>query len=309
MLIIDDDPDQLAELKERVTALGHRCHVAASGYEGLERLRAYPDIGIVMIDLYMSRLHGVEVLRRLRRELPAGERVQCLLITGYPLVNQAIEGLDLGATNVLVKPVAGAKLRAALSDAAHRYRGEPGAEFPRTGFRRQFESLMEVIQASGRDAPPSRSAEHPYAVLEDVSEDRPVGGRRSDTPVRSAAATPSEAAKDLQAFLTLAARLSSLEGVLGKLKVSAKALRLLAIVVDAEIKGHQMPVSALCLTAEIPQTTGLRYIEELLEAELVKRQPDPHDKRRFFVCLTVQGRARLRDAVAEFPDLETEELL
>jgi len=204
--------------------------------------------------------------------------------------------------------VAGARLRAALSDAVRRFRGEPGAEFSRTGFRQQFEALMEVVQTGEREAAPMQASDEQPAGAS-YPENRPVGGRRGDAAFPRPAANPAAAMADLQAFLALADRINSLEGVLDTLKISAKALRVLAIVVDAEVKGHQMPVSALCLAAQIPQTTGLRYIDELLEAELAKRRPDPHDKRRFFICLTVQGRAKLREALAEFPDLEAEETL
>ena len=54
---------------------------------------------------------------------------------------------------------------------------------------------------------------------------------------------------------------------------------------QAEIAQHRVPVSSLCIAAEVPATTALRWIKTMTDAGLFKRRADPHDGRRVFVEL------------------------
>jgi DNA-binding MarR family transcriptional regulator len=52
-------------------------------------------------------------------------------------------------------------------------------------------------------------------------------------------------------------------------------------------------VTSLCIASGAPTTTALRRIEDLAEAGLIERMPDPADRRRILVRLTEAGRARM----------------
>jgi DNA-binding MarR family transcriptional regulator len=54
----------------------------------------------------------------------------------------------------------------------------------------------------------------------------------------------------------------------------------------AHLVQQRVTVSSLCVAANVPATTALRYIQALEQKQLVERHPDPLDKRRFFVGLT-----------------------
>lgn len=53
----------------------------------------------------------------------------------------------------------------------------------------------------------------------------------------------------------------------------------------AHIAQHRVPVSSLCVAAEVPATTALRWIGKLDKMNLIRRERDPHDARRVFISL------------------------
>lgn len=61
----------------------------------------------------------------------------------------------------------------------------------------------------------------------------------------------------------------------------------------AEASGRPISVTSLCIASGAPTTTALRRIDELMEAGLIDRRPDPSDRRRIIVELTVLGRSRM----------------
>jgi hypothetical protein len=66
----------------------------------------------------------------------------------------------------------------------------------------------------------------------------------------------------------------------------------------AELEGAHVSVSSLCIAAAVAPTTALRWIGRLAAEHLVERRPDPRDKRRAFIALSVQGSAALRGYMA-----------
>jgi len=62
----------------------------------------------------------------------------------------------------------------------------------------------------------------------------------------------------------------------------------------AELAGDPISVSSACIAADIPASTGLRWLKVLEQKGLVTRQYDPRDARRTFVVLTSQGSVAMR---------------
>lgn len=67
----------------------------------------------------------------------------------------------------------------------------------------------------------------------------------------------------------------------------------------AELVFRRIAVSDICVTAGVPATTGLRWLNTLVERQLVVRRPDPLDARRVFVELSPDASLALRRYVAE----------
>lgn len=101
ILAIDDDPSVRSFLKRGLSYEGYAVDVAESGEVGLNLARdRAPDL--VILDLMMPGLDGLEVLRRLRA---VGDGVPVILLTGKDAPNDQVEGLERGADDYVVKPV------------------------------------------------------------------------------------------------------------------------------------------------------------------------------------------------------------
>lgn len=63
--------------------------------------------------------------------------------------------------------------------------------------------------------------------------------------------------------------------------------------VAAQLEGNSVPISSLCIAANVPTTTALRWIATMVDMGLLVRRADPLDRRRIFVDLTAQGWERM----------------
>jgi two-component system response regulator MprA len=108
ILVADDDPALRDALRRALRLEGYEVEVAADGAETLEALRtADPDL--VVLDVAMPILDGLEVARRVRRE---GSRIPILMLTARDAVDDRVAGLDAGADDYVVKPFALEELHA-----------------------------------------------------------------------------------------------------------------------------------------------------------------------------------------------------
>lgn len=100
ILVVDDDPGIRTALCEVLQRSGHP---VMSGRDGHEALALLEDHGfwLVVADLRMPRLGGLDLLREVKRRSPA---THVVLISGYATIESAIEALRLGASDYLLKP-------------------------------------------------------------------------------------------------------------------------------------------------------------------------------------------------------------
>jgi two-component system response regulator MprA len=109
VLVVEDD-DEIAQVLQRSLRLdGYDVRIAGDGEAALDQAAAYhPDL--VILDLGLPKLDGIEVARRLR----AADDVPILMLTARDAVESRVEGLDSGADDYLVKPFEREELRARL---------------------------------------------------------------------------------------------------------------------------------------------------------------------------------------------------
>lgn len=100
ILIIDDHQSMREGLELLLRKRGHRTLSAENGMQGLELL-AERGAELVITDLKMAHMDGLEVLRTVRQEYPGSE---VLVITAYGTIQKAVEAMKLGATDFLTKP-------------------------------------------------------------------------------------------------------------------------------------------------------------------------------------------------------------
>ncbi len=115
ILLVDDDASVLKAYGHILTAAGHEVAAAADGGKAIARLRAPGAFDVVVSDIAMPGMTGIELLRQIRA---SDLDVPVILMTGSPGVGSAIEAVEHGAFRYLVKPIETAVLVESVSRAA-----------------------------------------------------------------------------------------------------------------------------------------------------------------------------------------------
>jgi DNA-binding response OmpR family regulator len=132
VLLIDDDTELTGLLGEYLEQQGFKVTIAADGERALGRiLEARADI--VILDIMMPKVDGIQVLRRIRAE----SAVPVLMLTARGDEADRIIGLDLGADDYLAKPCSPAELAARLRAILRRAQPGEGAASEATGVQRE----------------------------------------------------------------------------------------------------------------------------------------------------------------------------
>lgn len=113
ILVVDDDLGLLQSLKEILEAEGYEVTTAADGKQGLLLIKEQA-FDLVLSDLALPGLDGMELLKYLRREQPA---CPCIIITGYGTITNAVTAMRQGAYDYFTKPVDATELRLVVARA------------------------------------------------------------------------------------------------------------------------------------------------------------------------------------------------
>ncbi len=124
ILVVDDDPKITSFLRRALVLEGYEVTVANGGTEALRFIaERVPDL--LILDIMMPQMDGLEVCRRVRA---TGEDLPVLMLTAKDTIQDRVRGLDTGADDYLVKPFALeellARVRALLRRASGREEGE-----------------------------------------------------------------------------------------------------------------------------------------------------------------------------------------
>ena len=101
VLLVDDEIPFLKTLSKRLAKRELHIVAALSGQEALDQLDKNFDIQIVVLDIKMPGMDGLETLAEIKRRYPL---VEVIILTGHGTVESAIEGMRLGAFDYLMKP-------------------------------------------------------------------------------------------------------------------------------------------------------------------------------------------------------------
>lgn len=113
LLAVDDEPINLQVLLQTLSPLGFRVETALSGPEALERLRQGPLPDLVLLDVMMPGMDGLDVCRQIRRTHPASA-LPVVMVTARNRSADLAEGLAAGANDYVSKPFSATELQARI---------------------------------------------------------------------------------------------------------------------------------------------------------------------------------------------------
>ena len=118
-LFVDDEVEFLELMHKRLTRRGMDVITAPDGQTALQLLDQAIQEGqtfeIVVMDVRMPGMDGLETLRHMKEKAP---KIPVILLTGHACMGVAVQGLDLGAYDYMLKPVAISELIIKMEEAA-----------------------------------------------------------------------------------------------------------------------------------------------------------------------------------------------
>jgi len=101
VLLVDDEAPFVDTMTKRLAKRKLTVFKSYSGEEALETLKQNSKIDLVILDVKMPGMDGIETLKEIRKEFPL---VEVIMLTGHATVETSIEGMRLGAFDYLMKP-------------------------------------------------------------------------------------------------------------------------------------------------------------------------------------------------------------
>jgi DNA-binding NtrC family response regulator len=132
VLLVDDELEFLATLVKRLTKRGLNISTAKNGEDALKIIGGKV-IDVVVLDVRMPGIGGIQTLREIKKKDPL---MEVIMLTGHASVEVAIEGMELGAFDYLMKPADIDELFYKLQDAFKK----------KTIQREKIKKLEEIIR-------------------------------------------------------------------------------------------------------------------------------------------------------------------
>ncbi len=154
ILIVDDEVSILNSLSSILEDEGYEVSVAKSGVEALKLCAANPP-ELMMLDIWMPEMDGLETLRRLRELVP---NTQVMMMSGHGSIETAVRAIKLGAYDYIEKPLSLENVTLRVKHALDQHRLEQENRTLRTKVERKFElvgrapvmqQLKQIIETAG----------------------------------------------------------------------------------------------------------------------------------------------------------------
>jgi DNA-binding NtrC family response regulator len=101
LLLVDDELSFVEVMSQRLCKRGFVVTVAMSGQDALDRLEADENIEVVILDVKMPGMDGIETLGMIKKNHPL---VNTIMLTGHATIHSAIDAMKRGAFDYLMKP-------------------------------------------------------------------------------------------------------------------------------------------------------------------------------------------------------------
>ena len=104
ILVVDDHPDNIMVLRARLEARGYVVDEAEDGEQALEKVHSSPTPDLILLDVMMPKIDGLEVVRRIKSD-PSLPFIPVIMQTALDTTESMVQGLDAGADDYIAKPI------------------------------------------------------------------------------------------------------------------------------------------------------------------------------------------------------------
>jgi len=148
ILVVDDDQLSLDLLDQELTDAGYKTRLAGGGEEALEQVRCSNGVDLVLLDIMMPRVSGIDVLREIRREHSIAD-LPVIMVTAKDHSADIVQSLSLGANDYITKPIDIAVLLARVRTQLHLKRlSDMKDEFMKIATHDLNQPLMTIMTGS-----------------------------------------------------------------------------------------------------------------------------------------------------------------
>ena len=253
VLIVSNDAEYLKTSRKAVESLGYSCTTSPDALSALRLIAADNSIGIVLVDIQIEVFDGVSLLKEIAERFMALRPLVTVAVGEDLKADQTVQSMRAGASDFLVKPLTVDGLSSSLRRAASRWT-----------------RLTQQVQVA---------AIHPQGLeLAPDAEDHST----------AAPAEPSES--DLHGLcMKIIKSQQSRTKFLDPSLINETDWGILLDLAVAELRGERVTTSGAYAAAQVPLSTAVRHVKQLIDAGLVRRVGDPKDKRRTFLELQPQA--------------------
>ena len=120
VMLVDDEAPFVETMTKRLAKRNLNVIAAFSGQEALETLDKNQNVDVVILDVKMPGMDGIETLRKIKSAYPL---IEVVMLTAHATVESAIEGMKFGAFDYLMKPCDMDQLMGKVNEAARKKHG------------------------------------------------------------------------------------------------------------------------------------------------------------------------------------------
>jgi CheY-like chemotaxis protein len=272
ILLIDDEEPLLEVLSTALYNAGYDFLRASNAHGALKLLERTPEIDVVVSDIRMPGMDGIELIRTVRERYSDRTWLQIIFITGHATLDNSIGALRLSAADFLHKPVQGREFITSINTAAKKAQDLRTEMNWRQVGNDRLSRLIEEVQKLG-------------AVLNQSSPDLNAATLSASAADGRASSDASELPNNERLSELLRIRDVRAQFFPGKLFIDP-AWHIMLELMENYLAGTTITAFSLFVVSGVPTATASRRLEEMESTGLVRRWVDPSDGRRQLVALT-----------------------
>lgn len=266
VVVVDDDPDAAIEISEFIESLGYSTRVLLSGRQALDCVNARSGPVILVSDLCMPGLSGLDLARFLHHQT-SPHPVEIVLVSAHTGFGEAVEALQWGVMDFLMKPVALPQLAITLDRACAK--------------------VTECLAQTARRSNLEDLASNVLEMARDILGQSGVGADATPAPIRPSGDPSASAPWDSRHRLAMIKLFQSSRRSRNRLFECCgggdPCWEIVLFVLEQEALGRSVSVTSACHAATIPQSTAIRKIDDLVGQGVLLRESDPEDRRRILL--------------------------